>query len=60
MCDKGKRQTIFQFMKEANIDIVMPQETFVTDVSEVVFDRNWGKTFHSVSNTSHSRGVSTK
>ena len=54
-----KRNTIYQWFKDKNINIVCLQETFCTEKNVESFSKNWtGKMYHCVSNSNHSRGVS--
>ena len=55
----NKRTTILHWLKCKSIDIVCLQETFSTKDSVKVLFQDWdGPSFHSVSNSSHSKGVS--
>ena len=57
--DSLKRKRIFQWLEEKNVQIACLQETFITDEIVRSVDRDWnGQIFHSVSTSSHSRGVS--
>jgi len=53
-----KRYRIFSWLKEQNYDICLLQETFWTKDFVSKFKRGWpGDIIHSVSDSSHSRGV---
>ena len=53
-----KRISVFKWINENNIDIACLQETYCTNTFESKFSRLWnGKVYHSVSNSSHARGV---
>ena len=53
-----KRNTLFQWLNNQEIDIILLQETFFTKEMECKIQQEWkGKCFHSYG-TNHSRGVS--
>ncbi len=53
-----KRRSVFQYLKNLNIDIIFLQETYCTNEFVSKFDDEWdGKVLHSVSNSSHCKGV---
>ena len=53
-----KRVKLFTWLKDRKTDIVFLQETFCTCKTRAYFNSNWkGKVFHSLSDSSHSRGV---
>ena len=57
--NEKKRKKLFYWLKERMFDIVCLQETFLTEELEDIVTREWaGKTFHSFSNSHHSKGVS--
>ena len=54
-----KRNVLFTWALEENISVLCLQETFLTDDSVGKFDNDWeGTVYHSLSNSTHSRGVS--
>ena len=54
-----KRQSLFHWSKDNRIDILCLQETFSTkDNCSSVYNDWEGETYHSLSDSSHSRGVS--
>jgi exonuclease III len=54
----SKRNTVYTWIKENKYDICFLQETYCTEAAKTQFDKQWkGDVFHSVSNSSHSRGV---
>ncbi len=54
-----KRQTILQWLKFKQFDIICLQETFCTQETSKLLSAEWeGPSFHSVSQSSHSKGVS--
>jgi exonuclease III len=56
--NNNKRRKIFSFLDKNQFDIVFLQETYCTSKAESVFNKNWdGKCFHSISDSSHSRGT---
>ena len=56
--DKNKRLSVFQFLKDENIDIAFLQETYVTDNFIPNFNKDWpGETFHAHTDSCHSRGT---
>ena len=58
--DKTKRLGIYQFIKDKNIDIACLQETFCTINNQRKIDLDWnGSIFHCLTESAHSRGVST-
>jgi len=58
MCKNVKRTTIFNWLKSKKADIICLQETFCTQNNVEGFNFGWkGKSFHSLSNSAHSRGV---
>jgi exonuclease III len=55
----SKRNTVYTWIKENKYDICFLQETYCTEAVKTQFDKHWkGDAIHSVSNSSHSRGVS--
>ena len=57
--DIQKRRTIFQWLQYNKYSIICIQETFLIDSKVKEFNNDWdGKSFHTTSNSSHSRGVS--
>ena len=57
--DNAKRSTLFHWLKVKNFDIICLQETFCTPELKEIFDNEWhGPTFHGITNSPHSRGVS--
>ena len=56
--DKGKRLSVFQYLKDENVDVACLQETYVTDNFICMFNKDWpGQIFHAYSDSTHSRGV---
>ena len=54
-----KRKKLFYWLKDRKYDIICLQETFLTEDLENQVNREWaGKTFHSFSNSYHTKGVS--
>ena len=54
-----KRRTLFHWATRNKIDILCLQETFCTLGSQESFDSDWcGNTYHCLSDSPHSRGVS--
>ena len=54
----NKRTTIFHWLNSKTFDIICLQETFCTNDNVKIISRDWeGPCFHSVSNSSHSKGV---
>ena len=59
MGDKNKRVQYFHWLKISNIDITLLQETFITNANLLKITNDWnGKSFHCVSDSPHSKGVS--
>ena len=57
--DKNKRVQYFHWLKISNIDITLLQETFITNANLLKITNDWnGKSFHCVSDSPHSKGVS--
>ena len=57
--DTKKRQSLVYWLKKARIDIAFLQETYLNDKFCRKLDREWGNnTFHNLSDSRHSRGVS--
>ena len=54
-----KRVKIYDWLKDTDIHIAFLQETHYIEKKEVIYDSRWhGKSVHSFSNSTHSRGVS--
>ncbi len=54
-----KRMTIFKWLENGHFDIILLQETFCTSDSVKYVQKDWsGSSFHSISNSNHSKGVS--
>ena len=54
----NKRHTVFNWLREKDIDVCLLQETFCTVSFSKTFNRGWsGTSHHSCSNSSHSKGV---
>jgi exonuclease III len=54
-----KRDVIFQWLHDRKYDIICLQETFCTNDSKTAVDKSWkGVSYHCLSNSNHSRGVS--
>ncbi len=57
--DPNEMRKLFQWIEDNSYDIVCLQETFCTEKLKPIFDSCWkGKAVHSVTDSSHSRGVS--
>ncbi len=57
--DVNKRNSVYTWLKENKYDVCLLQETFCTNVTRSKYDKTWkGESIHSLSNSSHSRGVS--
>lgn len=55
----AKRNTIYTWIKENKFDIILLQETYFTKTNIAQCNKEWkGDSFHSLSESSHSRGVS--
>ena len=55
----SKRKTIYHWFNEHKYNIICLQETFCTNESLTSFNDDWnGSSFHCISNSKHSRGVS--
>ena len=55
----NKRNTLFHYLKEKKYDIICLQETYCTEEIKEQLNNDWnGPSFHSVSQSSHSKGVS--
>ena len=53
-----KRLSVFQWLKDQNIDIACLQETYCTQSFEGKFSKLWdGQIYHSLSKSNHARGV---
>jgi exonuclease III len=56
--DISKRKSLFYWLQDKKVDIILLQETYVTKDTLSMFDRDWnGIAIHDVSDSSHSRGV---
>ena len=56
--NKAKRQSLFQYLVRQKLDLILLQETFLTEEMRKIVDKEWeGEAFHSFG-TAHSRGVS--
>lgn len=56
--NKKKRECLFAYLENKNIDIACIQETYCTADFQNVFSLNWkGKIYHSYTTSVHSRGV---
>ena len=54
-----KRQSIFHWLESKQYDIICLQETFCTEDSKSEISADWkGQSFHCISNSKHSKGVS--
>lgn len=59
LCDHKSRRKTFAWLRDLKADIVCLQETFCTAKLQPYFDAGWkGAVYHSLTNSSHSRGVS--
>ena len=57
--NQSKRLAIYHWLEQKHFDIICLQETFVTENSIAIFSADWkGASYHNVSNSCHSRGVS--
>jgi len=53
-----KRYTLYTWIKENEFDICLLQETYLTKTTSKAVDKEWrGRVYHSLSDSSHSRGV---
>ena len=56
--DCNERRKLFSWLKDTKPDIKCLQETFCTSKLLPLFNSEWtGKAYHSLSDSSHSRGV---
>ena len=56
---QAKRKTLFTWAEQQKIDVLCLQETFCTENKVKSFNDDWeGLVYHSVSDSTHSRGVS--
>ena len=54
-----KRLSVFQFIREHNIDIALIQETYCVEEFKRKFNFHWrGEVYHSSTDSKHARGVS--
>ena len=59
MGEHNKRLQYFHWLDISNIDIALLQETFITSKNVSKICREWGgKTYHCLSDSPHSKGVS--
>lgn len=55
----NKRNTLYNWLQDIDIDIVMLQETHFIELKEHIYNARWrGHTFHCFSSSPSSRGVS--
>ena len=58
--NNNKRLSLFQWVKDQNIDVAFIQESYCVDSFKRKFCKQWkGKIFHSLSESKHARGVCT-
>ncbi len=58
LTDHTRRRKLFTWLRDLNVNIVALQETYCTVKNQTYFNSSWGgKVFHSLTNSSHSRGV---
>ena len=56
--NKKKRESLFSFLDNKNVDIACLQETYCTQDFENDFSLNWnGRIYHSFTTSAHSKGV---
>lgn len=57
--DNNKRNTLYDWLQDIDIDIVLLQETYFIESKEHIYNARWrGHTFRCFSSSSSSRGVS--
>ena len=53
-----KRKSIFKYLHDKNLDVILLQETHVTKENLLLYQQKWGSNWFSTSGTSNSKGTS--